>query len=72
MGSARDKQIGGDHYKMPIQPWDIIDVYSLNFYCGNAVKYILRAKDRDKRVEDLQKAIHYLEKEIENLSTDNG
>lgn len=68
--SARDKQIGGDHYKMRIQPWDIIDVYSLNFYTGNAIKYILRAKDAEKRVEDLHKAIHYLEKEIENLRGD--
>lgn len=66
--SARDKQVGGTHYKLSIQVWDIIDVYKLNFYCGNAVKYILRAKDAEKRVEDLQKAIHYLEKEIENLN----
>lgn len=60
------KQHGGDHYaKHTIQPWNIVDEYELNFYEGNALKYILRKKAN--RVEDLQKAIHYLEKEISNL-----
>jgi hypothetical protein len=61
--SSRDRQVGGEHYQRNIQPWDIIDEYALDFYEGNAIKYILR--DKGKRVEDLQKAIHYLEKEIE-------
>jgi len=58
------KQVGGDHYKKyKIQPWDIIDEYGLNYYEGNALKYLLRTKNN--RVEDLQKAIHYIEKLIE-------
>lgn len=61
---ALKKQIGGDHYnKSVIQPWHIIDSHGLNFYVGNAIKYILRKKG--DRVEDLQKAIHYLERQIE-------
>ena len=61
---ALKKQVGGDHYnKSVIQPWHIIDSHSLNFYVGNAIKYILRKKG--DRVEDLQKAIHYLERQIE-------
>ena len=58
------KQIGGDHYvKFEIQPWNIIDCYSLNYYEGNILKYLLRSKEN--RVEDLQKLIHYAEKQIE-------
>lgn len=61
------KQVGGEHYNKHgnIQPWDIIDNYGLNFYEGNALKYLLRSKG--DRVEDLEKAKHYIEKEIENL-----
>ena len=62
------KQVGGDHYaKHKIQPWHIIDEYDLNYYEGNVLKYLLRSKSN--RVEDLHKAVHYLEKEIENLRT---
>ncbi len=40
-----------------------------NFYRGNAVKYIARAgkKDPAKEVEDLEKAVWYLKREIEVL-----
>ena len=64
---ASDKQVGGDHYKKHlIQPWDIIDAYHLDFYEGNALKYLLRTKG--SREEDIKKAIHYLEKILENWS----
>jgi len=64
---ASDKQVGGDHYKKHlIQPWDIIDAYDLDFYEGNALKYLLRTKG--SRQEDIKKAIHYLEKILENWS----
>ncbi len=60
-----NKQIGGDHYlKHVIQPWDIIDEYHLNFYEGNVLKYLLRNKG--SRLEDLEKAKHYLDKLIED------
>ena len=63
MSTINNKQVGGDHYKKnKIQPWDIIDEYNLNFYEGNVLKYLLRSKG--SREEDLQKAIHYLEKEV--------
>lgn len=57
----RTKQVGGDHYaRHAIQPWDIIDAYGLDFYEGNALKYLLRRKGN--RLEDLRKCMHYLEK----------
>ena len=63
---AHDRQVGGDHYnKHAIQPWDIVDEYDLGYYDGNAIKYILREKEN--RIEDIDKAIHYLEKLKETL-----
>lgn len=60
------KQIGGNHYtKHTIQPWHIIDEYELDFYAGNALKYLLRYREKNG-VEDLKKAQHYLEKLIRN------
>lgn len=71
MSKALKKQVGGDHYnKNVIQPWHIIDSHKLNFYEGNAIKYILRKKGN--RVEDLKKAIHYIEREIELLNEHEG
>ena len=51
-----------------IETWDYIEDKNLNYFLGNAVKYISRAgkKDKSKYVEDLQKAIAYLNNEIGN------
>lgn len=62
---ADHRQVGGDHYFNPIQPWDIIRAWDLNYWEGNIVKYALRHKGKGK-VEDLEKAKHYLEYLIEN------
>lgn len=42
---------------------DIIEDFNLDFCLGNAVKYILRAGKKGDRLEDLNKAIWYLERE---------
>ena len=41
----------------------------MNFNLGNAIKYIWRAglKDKNKTVQDLQKAIFYIQDEINKL-----
>ena len=63
--SADEKQVGGDHYKAKsIQPWEVIERNNMGFFDGNALKYIMRYKEKGG-VEDLKKAIHYLEKLIE-------
>jgi hypothetical protein len=56
------QQVGGDHYKKhaDMQPWAIIEHYGLNYWEGNALKYLLRSKDKSKRAEDLRKGAHYL------------
>lgn len=69
MKKAESKQIGGEHYQKKMQPWHIIDFFKLNFYEGNILKYILRRKG--DRLEDLRKAKHYIEKEIENVKRKN-
>jgi hypothetical protein len=40
---ARDKQVGGEHYKsMPIEPWDVVDTWPLEqrigYYRGGGLK----------------------------------
>lgn len=65
---AIERQVGGSHYKdkgSSMQPWAIIDAWGLDFYGGNVLKYILRAKHKGG-LEDLQKARHYLDKMIED------
>lgn len=63
--SQFDRQVGGDHYKkMPIQPLEFIAKNNLDFFQGCVIKYILRYKDKNG-VEDLKKAIHFIEMMIE-------
>jgi hypothetical protein len=64
---AQRYQVGGDYYsRHRIQPWDIIREYSLSFFEGNALKYLLRKKPGVTRIEDLKKAKHYIETLIED------
>lgn len=62
---ANAVQVGGGHYKgKAIQPWDYIVANELGYLEGNVVKYVSRWKDKNG-VEDLKKAMHYLQKLIE-------
>ena len=44
--------------------WDFIREQGLNFHLGNAIKYICRAGFKDSKIQDLEKAIHYLQNEL--------
>ena len=58
-----------------IDVWDFVRQQNLNFHLGNAIKYICRAGYKDSKIQDLEKAIHYLENELhheENLSIRTG
>ena len=58
---------GPSHYKRgKIEVWDFIRDQDLNFHLGNAIKYICRAGYKDSVTQDLAKAIHYLQNELEN------
>ena len=52
-----------------IEVIEFIEDKNLNYHKGNAIKYICRAgkKDPSKEIEDLQKAIWYINREIKNI-----
>jgi len=63
---ANSSTRGPEYYRRgSIQVWDFIRDQGLNFHLGNAIKYICRAGYKDSRREDLTKAIHYLQNELE-------
>lgn len=65
MDCAKDKQIGGSHYKdMKIQPVEFIVQNNIGYIEGNIIKYVCRYKNKNG-VQDLEKAKHYLEMLIE-------
>ena len=45
----------------------VIEAWDLDFHLGNTVKYISRAGKKDKELQDLKKALWYLERKIKNL-----
>ena len=51
-----------------IPVWDFIRDQGLNFHLGNAIKYICRAGYKDSTEQDLRKAIHYLENELQHVT----
>lgn len=54
-----------NHYNIgDIEVIDFIDSWSLNFNLGNVIKYVIRCNYKENKVEDLQKAIYYIEREI--------
>ena len=61
------------HYqsKNGMEVIDVIDNFELNFNLGNAVKYILRCGKKDNDIQELNKAIWYINHEIE-LRTKNA
>jgi len=61
-----------NHYGGESNPYEaikVIDAWSLDFCLGNTVKYISRAgkKHPDKELEDLKKALWYLQHKIDTL-----
>lgn len=53
------------HYNAgKIEVIDVIEDWSLGFHEGNVVKYIARAKHKGSELEDLQKAVWYLNRLI--------
>ena len=72
--TARDKQIGGDHYKdMGVEPWDVVDTWPLEQRIGayrhGALKYLMRMGSKDEQLQEIKKCGHYIEKLIEVLES---
>ena len=54
------------HYKVGgIETIDFIEAKNLNYNIGNVVKYLTRADHKGNRVQDLEKAMWYLKRELE-------
>ena len=47
-----------------IEVIDAIEAWKLNYHLGNVIKYVARAGHKGDRLEDLRKALWYLEREI--------
>ena len=68
---APSDQHGPAYYRRgSIQVWDFVRDQGLSFHLGNAVKYICRAGFKDSKIQDLTKAIHYLQNELEHAIRD--
>lgn len=61
-----DENLTPKHYATDnIDVIDFCKLYKLDFNKGNIVKYICRAGKKDNELEDLEKALDYLQREIE-------
>lgn len=63
-----------EHYRPgTYEAINVINAWELNFSLGNAVKYICRAgrKDPNKEIEDLKKAMFYIQSEIDRIEADH-
>jgi hypothetical protein len=57
------------HYKTNsgIDVIDFCKMYDMNFNRGNIVKYLARAGKKDNELQDMRKALDYIEREIKWL-----
>lgn len=62
MSLADSYQVGGEHYKSGYDHWNLVRKVGLNYFEGCTTKYVARFGKKQKAIEDLQKARHYLAK----------
>lgn len=58
------------HYGGKDNPYEaikVIEAWGVGFNLGNTLKYISRAGKKDNIIQDLEKALFYLDREIKNL-----
>ena len=65
-----------NHYGGENNPYEaikVIEAWNLGFNLGNVVKYISRAgkKTKETEIQDLKKALFYLQRQIDNLEKQN-
>tara|TARA_Y100001963_G_scaffold117017_1_gene162747 strand:- start:417 stop:647 length:231 start_codon:yes stop_codon:yes gene_type:complete len=61
------------HYKPSGAKYEAIDViedWKLGFSDGNAIKYICRHRFKNNPIEDIEKAIWYLKRHLQNLKAE--
>jgi hypothetical protein len=62
--SANENQVGGRHYKTSYEHWDFVVKIRLSYLEGCTTKHVARWRKK-LGIQDLQKALHYLDKIIE-------
>jgi hypothetical protein len=68
--SALDSQVGGAHYKeMAVQPWEALEAWLTpaeyrGYHKGVAISYLAREQSKGG-MQDIQKAVHHLQRLIE-------
>lgn len=78
-----DRVNSPNHYKSDNNRYEVIDIiefFNLNFHRGNVLKYLLRSGKKTeegydntaKEVEDLEKAIWYLKREVKRIKDSSG
>ncbi len=56
------------HYRASgLEAIEVIEAFDLNYRRGNALKYLLRAGRKDNEIQDLEKSIWYLQRELAAL-----
>jgi hypothetical protein len=58
------------HYGGKDNPYEaikVIEAWGLGFCLGNTIKYISRAGKKENTLQDLEKALWYLEREVKKL-----
>lgn len=61
------------HYNVgKIEVIDAIEDWELGFHLGNVVKYVARSGRKGSEVEDLKKAVWYLQRKISMLEAAAG
>lgn len=61
------------HYTSHPSGVEVIQITEhMNFCLGNAIKYILRSDLKGKQIEDLKKAVWYINREIDRLQRPNN
>lgn len=70
MNEANAKQVNGTHYSSEYQHWDLVAGLELGYFQGQITKYLSRWKKKNG-MQDLEKALHFLEKAAEVQATEH-
>ena len=69
----KEKVNSPDHYNTGrVEVIDAIEDWNLGFNDGNAIKYIARHQHKGESIQDIEKAIWYLKRHLDNLRGKNG
>ena len=61
------------HYNSgKIEAIDVIEDWKLNFSLGCVIKYLCRAEYKDSTIQDLEKALWYLNREVQRRKNEKS